>query len=149
MKQFEFSLERIRNYKMQMLEKEKKTLASLKLKRDEIAQKICSMENFRDENTLQVQQKQIEGVSMSELVSLNFLIDNTRKQIQVLQLELYRAEELVEAQRKVVIAIYQEKTGMDKLEEKQAEEYRLLEAKTVEGEIMQAISNSMARKDTA
>ena len=78
MRQFEFSLERIRNYKMQMLEKEKKTLASLKLKRDEIAQKICSMEKFRDEKTLQVQQKQIEGVSMSELVSLNFLIDNTR-----------------------------------------------------------------------
>ena len=149
MKQFEFSLERIRNYKMQMLEKEKKTLASLKLKRDEIAQKICSMENFRDEKTLQVQQKQIEGVSMSELVSLNFLIDNTRKQIQVLQLELYRAEELVEAQRKVVIAIYQEKTGMDKLEEKQTEEYRLLEAKTNEGEIMQAIANTMVRKSSA
>ena len=39
------------------------------------------------------------------------------------------------------IAIYQEKTGMDKLEEKQTEEYRLLEAKTLEGELMQAITN--------
>ena len=149
MKQFEFSLERIRNYKMQMLEKEKKTLASLKLKRDEIAQKIYSMEKFRDEKTLQVQQKQIEGVSMRELVSLNYLIESTRKQIQVLQVELYKAEEIVEAQRKIVLSIYQEKTGMDKLEEKQTEEYRLLEAKAAESEIMQAISNTMMRKTSA
>ena len=149
MKQFEFSLERIRNYKMQVLEKEKKTLAGLKLKRDEIAEKIVSMEKFRDEKTSQVQQKQIEGVSMRELVSLNYLIDNTRKQIQVLQIELYKAEEIVEAQRKVVLSIYQEKTGMDKLEEKQTEEYRLLEAKAFESEIMQAITNTMMRKSPA
>ena len=149
MKQFEFSLERIRNYKMQVLEKEKKILAGLKLKRDEIAEKIVSMEKFRDEKTSQVQQKQIEGVSMRELVSLNYLIDNTRKQIQVLQIELYKAEEIVEAQRKVVLSIYQEKTGMDKLEEKQTEEYRLLEAKAFESEIMQAITNTMMRKSPA
>ena len=146
MKQFEFSLERIRNYKVQVLEKEKKTLGFLKLRRDEIAEKICLMESFRDEKTMQVQQKQIEGVSMRELVSLNYLIESTRKQIQVLQIELCKAEEIVEAQRKIVLSIYQEKTGMDKLEEKQTEEYRLLEAKAVESEIMQAISNTMMRK---
>ena len=149
MKQFEFSLERIRNYKIQVLEKEKKTLGNLKLKRDEIADRICSMEKFRDEKTSQIQQKQIEGVSMGELVSLNYLIDNTRKQIQVLQIELLKAEEIVEAQRKVVLSIYQEKTGMDKLEEKQTEEYRLLEAKAFESEIMQAITNTMMRKSPA
>ena len=62
MKQFEFSLERIRNYKMQMLEKEKKTLASLKLKRDEIAQKIYSMEKFRDE----IRQKEDEYIEIKQ-----------------------------------------------------------------------------------
>ena len=149
MKQFEFSLERIRNYKVQMLEKEKKTLGFLKLRRDEIAEKICSMESFRDEKTLQVQQKQIEGVSMRELVPLNYLVESTRKQIQVLQIELRKAEEIVEAQRKIVLSIYQEKTGMDKLEEKQMEEYRLLEARTFENDIMQVISNTMMRKNPA
>ena len=149
MKKFEFSLEQIRNYKIQILDKEKKTLGSLKRRRDEIAEKICSMERFRDEKTAQVQQKQIEGVSLGELLSLSFLIENTRKQIEVLQIELCKAEELVEAQRKIVLAIYQEKTGMDKLEEKQTEEYRLLEAKAIEGEVMQAIANNMMRKSTA
>ncbi len=149
MKPFEFSLERIRNYKVQVLDKEKKTLSNLKRRRDEIAEKISSLEKFRNEKNAEVLQKQIEGVSMSELVSLNFLIENTRKQIEVLLIELHKADEVVEAQRKIVLSIYQEKTGMDKLEEKQAEEYRLLEAKASESEIMQAISNNMARKSTA
>lgn len=149
MKSFEFSLERIRNYKIQVLDKEKKTLGNHKRRRDEISEKICALEKFRDEKTNQVLQKQLEGVSMGELLSLNYLIENTRKQIALLQIELYKAEEIIEAQRKIVLAIYQEKTGMDKLEEKQTEEYRLLEAKTVEGEIMQAIANTMARKSSA
>lgn len=149
MKQFTFTLERLRNYKMQILDKEKKILGNLSRKRDDIAEKIRTLEAFKDQQTALVLQKQIDGVSMGELMSLNYLIESTRQQIEALQIELNRAEEIVEAQRKVVISIYQEKTGMDKLEEKQAEEYRLLEAKVLESEIMQAITNNMARKTSA
>ena len=148
MKSFEFSLERIRNYKTQILEKEKKVLSILIRKRDEIIEKIDSIENFRTEKLAQVAEKQSEGVSMGEILSLSFLIENSRKQIEALYIELQKAEEVIEAQREVVIAIYQDKTGMDKLEEKQVEEYRLLEAKDVESEIMQVISNQMARRST-
>ncbi|PKM74462.1 MAG: hypothetical protein CVU91_00925 [Firmicutes bacterium HGW-Firmicutes-16] len=149
MKQYEFSLERIRNYKIQILDKEKKILGNLNRRRDDIAEKIRYLEKFGDEKTEQVQLKQIEGVSMMELSSLNYLIESTRKQVETLLIELERAEEIAEAQRKVVISIYQEKTGMDKLEEKQIEEYRLLEAKALESEVMQGINNKMARKITA
>ena len=149
MKAFEFSLERIRNYKIQVLDKEKKILGNLKRRRDEIAEKIYALEKFVEEKKAQMQVKQIEGVSMSELASMNFLIESSRKQIEVLQIELRKADEVVEAQRKIVLSVYQEKTGMDKLEEKQAEEYRLLEAKATESEIMQAIANTMARKNPA
>jgi len=148
LKSFEFSLERIRNYKTQILEKEKKVLSILIRKRDEIIEKIDSIENFRTEKLAQVAEKQSEGVSMGEILSLSFLIENSRKQIEALYIELQKAEEVIEAQREVVIAIYQDKTGMDKLEEKQVEEYRLLEAKDVESEIMQVISNQMARRST-
>lgn len=149
MKSYEFSLDRVRNYKVQVLDKEKKTLANLKRKRDEIAGKIQALKLFRDEKTGEMIKKQTEGVSIAELTSLNYLIESTRKQIEALNIELRKADDVVEAQRKIVIAVYQEKTGMDKLEEKQVEEYRLLEAKAAESEIMQAINNEMARKDPA
>ena len=149
MTRYEFSLERIRGYKIQILDKEKKILGNLNRRRDDIAEKIRSMEKFMEEKTEEVSFKQAEGVSMMELVSLNYLIESTRKQIEALQIELERAEEIAEAQRKIVLSIYQEKTGMDKLEEKQLEEYRLLEARALESEVMQGINNSMARKVTA
>ncbi|MFB0921273.1 MAG: flagellar FliJ family protein [Oscillospiraceae bacterium] len=149
MKQYEFSLERIRSYKMQILDKEKKILGNLNRRRDDIAEKIRVLDKFVKEKNAEMSLKQAEGVSMMELVSLNYLIENTRKQIEALQIELERAEEIAEAQRKVVLSIYQEKTGMDKLEEKQLEEYRLLEARALESEVMQGINNSMARKVTA
>ena len=149
MKQFEFSLERIRNYKVQILDKEKKILGNLNRKRDDIAERICTLEKFKEEQTEKVSNKQSEGVSMMELVSLNYLIESTRKQLEALQIELERAEEIAEAQRNIVLSIYQEKTGMDKLEEKQIEEDRLLEAKALESEVMQGINNSMAKRITA
>lgn len=149
MKQFQFSLERIRNYKIQVLDKEKKILGNLNKKRDDIAERIRSLEKFKEEQTEKLINRQSDGVSMMELSSLNYLIESTRKQLEALQIELERAEEIAEAQRKIVLSIYQEKTGMDKLEEKQIEEYRLLEAKALESEVMQGINNSMAKRITA
>jgi len=143
---FKFSLNRVRNYKSQVLDKEKKVLGTLQRKRDEILEKVETLEKYRDDKIAELSFKQQKGATMSELLSFNYLIENARLQIQAALLELYKAEEEVEAQRQVVITVYQEKTGMDKLEEKQVEEYRLLEAKSAENEIMQVISNRMADK---
>ncbi|NLT64566.1 MAG: flagellar export protein FliJ [Clostridiales bacterium] len=146
MEAFKFSLNRVRNYKSQVLDKEKKVLGTLQRKRDEILEKVETLEKYRDDKIAELSFKQQKGATMSELLSFNYLIENARLQIQAALLELYKAEEEVEAQRQVVITVYQEKTGMDKLEEKQVEEYRLLEAKSAENEIMQVISNRMADK---
>jgi len=143
---FKFSLNRIRNYKSQVLDKEKKVLGILQRKREEIIDKIKSLERYRDDKIDELSLKQQKGASMSELSSYNYLIENARVQIRAALIELQRTEEEIEAQRQVVISVYQEKTGMDKLEEKQAEEYRMLEAKNKENEIMQVISNRMADK---
>ena len=143
MKAFHFSLDRIRNFKSQILDKEKKVLGALIKKRDDILLKIDEIERHRLALSQEAENKQSMGVSISELTSYNYLIENARKQIELLTIQLNKAEEELEAQRQVVLAIYQEKTGMDKLEERQVEEYRLLEAKDTENEIMQAISNKL------
>ncbi|MEG0941368.1 MAG: flagellar FliJ family protein [Oscillospiraceae bacterium] len=146
MKSFEFSLNRIRNYKSQVLDKEKKTLGLLQRKRDEILEKIDNNTDYRLDKAAELSKKQCEGLSMTEISAYNYLIENARLQAELLQVQLLRAEEEFEAQRQIVLGVYQEKTGMDKLEEKQAEEYRLLEAKATENEIMQVVSTQMADK---
>lgn len=144
MKSFVFSLDRVRSYKSQILDKEKKVLAVLLKKRDDLILKISEMERFQAEKANEAAERQRVGISMSELASYSYLIENARLQIKLLNEELLKAEAAAEAQRKVVVEIYQEKTGMDKLEEKQLEEHRFLEAKENEGEIMQVISNKLA-----
>lgn len=146
LKSFEFSLNRIRNYKSQVLDKEKKTLGLLQRKRDEILEKIDNNTDYRLDKAAELSKKQCEGLSMTEISAYNYLIENARLQAELLQVQLLRAEEEFEAQRQIVLGVYQEKTGMDKLEEKQAEEYRLLEAKATENEIMQVVSTQMADK---
>lgn len=144
MKAFHFSLDRVREFKSQILDKEKKTLGVLLKNRDDILLKIAEIEQRRLALSREAENKQIEGISAIELNSYNYLLENARTQLEMLNIQLNKAEEELEAQRQVVLAIYQEKTGMDKLEERQLEEYRLLEAKENENDIMQVISNKMA-----
>ena len=144
MKAFRFSLDRVREFKSQILDKEKKTLGVLLKNRDDILLKIAEIEQRRLALYREAENKQIEGISAIELNSYNYLLENARTQLEMLNIQLNKAEEELEAQRQVVLAIYQEKTGMDKLEERQLEEYRLLEAKQNENDIMQVISNKMA-----
>ena len=146
MKSFHFKLDRVRNYKTQVLDKEKKVLGVLQRKRTEIIMKINETENFKAETAAKAQEKQAKGISVVEMNSYSYLIENARQQIKLLYEQLKKAEEEIEVQRKVVVAIYQEKTGMDKLEEKLYEEYLLLEAKEQENEVMQVISNKLADK---
>ena len=144
MKAFRFSLDRVREFKSQILDKEKKTLGVLLKNRDDILLKIAEIEQRRLALSREAENKQTEGISAIELNSYNYLLENARTQLEMLNIQLNKAEEELEAQRQVVLAIYQEKTGMDKLEERQLEEYRLLEAKENENDIMQVISNKMA-----
>ncbi|NLH00551.1 MAG: flagellar export protein FliJ [Clostridiales bacterium] len=146
MEAFKFSLNRVRNYKGQVLDKEKKALGTLLRRRDEILERINALEKYRDEKISELNGKQQTGAAMSELSSLSYLIENARLQIKAAMIELYKAEEEIEAQREIVVSVYQEKTGMDKLEEKQAEEYRLLEAKAAENELMQVFSTKLSDK---
>ena len=144
MKAFHFSLDRVRGFKSQILDKEKKVLGVLVKNRDEILSKIDEIEQHRLALSREAENKQSEGVSISVLTSYNYLIENARKQLELLAVQLEKAEEELEAQRQVVLTVYQEKTGMDKLEERQVEEYQLLAAKDTENEIMQVISNKLA-----
>lgn len=144
MEAFRFSLNRVRNYKSQMLDREKKILGALQHQRDEILDQISALERYRAGKAAELVEKQQTGAAMLELKQLDLYIESARNQIKAAREELKKAEAAVEEQRQVVLSIYQEKTGMDKLEEKQAEEYRVLLAKANENELMQVISNKLA-----
>ena len=146
MKSFQFSLARMRSYKEQVLEKEKTTLRHLQAEKAKIETEIENLENHRKTREQEFKESK-NGLMASELMLYKFYAENTRLQLNNLYEELRRAEARVEAQIKVVVAASQEVSGLDKLEEKQLEEYRYLEAKELQEEILEMVAKKSTEEE--
>jgi len=129
MKSFTFSLERMREYRNQVLDTEKNILMVLHKRLFEIEENIRLCEIFRRQKQEEIRGKQLQGSTMRELEECKFYLENTRKQLEALEEERIQAALEVERQRKVVLKASQDVTSLDKLEERQLEEYHFLEAR--------------------
>lgn len=123
MKRFTFSLERMRGYKTQLLEREKNTLRQLQRVRFEIEEHITLLEAEFQQVNRDLQADVQKGMAVSKLRLYNFQMENIRSQIAALRWDLAAAQKEVEAQLAVVVTASQEVSGLDRLEEKQREEY--------------------------
>lgn len=146
MKPFVFSLERMRTYKEQVLTKEKGVLSKLRRRQDEIEAEIAALLRYREEAAHAFNRKQSTGVSAMDLSAHNFLMENTRRQLEQLRQDLLKAEEDVERQMKVVLAASQEVSSLDKLEEKKLDEYHYMQSKAEELEISELINVGLSRE---
>lgn len=146
MKPFTFSLERMRDYKTQLLSTEKATLALLRKEKDTITGDIAALEDYRGREYENFLEKQRNGVTAADLTAHNFIMTNTRRQQEDLAVRLAEVKEKVAAQLKVVVAISQELNGLDKLEEKQREEYRIEAGRANEREVAEHISIRLAHR---
>ena len=137
----------MRSYKEQVLEKEKTTLRQLQAEKTKIETDIENLENHRNAREQEFKESK-NGLMASDLMLYKFYSENTRLQLNNLYEELKRAEARVEAQIKVVVAASQEVSGLDKLEEKQLEEYRYLEAKELQEEILEMVAKKSAEEES-
>lgn len=148
MKKFKFSLERMREYKNQILDREKGVLKALQQKKNEIDLKLQEVEQFRQEKSQELLEKQMRGIAKQEMDIYNLYIENARLQIKQLQAEQRIAETEVERQLQVVITASQEVSGLDRLEEKQLAAYKHTVAKAEEQTIEELmISGGFRRFD--
>lgn len=150
MKNFVFSLERMRSYKEQVLDREKNNLARLRQHRDSIERQITDLHSYREQKNNELHERQRKGMNALELNEFKFYLDNTRNQLKGLSKELSVAEREVERQLQIVINASREVAGLDKLEEKQLEEYRVLETQDNNLQIQEyVISNIVRKRDIA
>lgn len=140
MKSFHFPLQRIRDYKEQLLDKEKATLVQLQRERDQLAARLYHTDQYIAEKQQELQDRQTTGITVSDARSLRYLIEAAQAQRAELEHQLKLAIYAVEQQLKVVIALSQDISGMDKLRDKQLEEYQQLAAKEAQEEILEHIA---------
>ena len=143
MKKFEFSLRHMRDYRERLLDEEKGTLQRRKAERDQIENDIARLEGDFAALSRKMQEKAEKGTTVIELRKLSAQMDNVRLQIQDLEKALVKAEQRVEKQMQVVVEANKEVTKLDKLEEKQLEEYRRQVNKAEEDRIDEFVSQAL------
>jgi len=145
MKKFELSLRHMRDYRDRLLDEEKGTLQRRKAERDQIENDIARLEGDFAALSRKMQEKAEKGTTVIELRKLSAQMDNVRLQIQDLEKALVKAEQRVEKQMDVVVEANKEVTKLDKLEEKQREEYRHQVSKAEEDRIDEFVSQNLTR----
>lgn len=145
MKKFEFTLNKMRDYKRQILEREKGYLLSLYAEYHQLEQRYKDLsEEFIDichssDNDMK------KGISVREIHIYEMKKDAVRQEQKQIQIQERVIESSIEKQRKVVVRISQEVSGLDKLEEKQLQEYTYLCDKEREQIIEEFISFKLTK----
>ncbi len=135
----------MRSFKSQLLDEEINLLLNLRMQREQIAEKIALLEQFRMEKDAELLQREQGGVQAAHLNGLYFYLQNASRQIRQLEIEREEADRAVERQLQVVVAASQEVMGLNKLEEKQRQAYRYQASKEIEREIAEYVTGQLNR----
>lgn len=148
MKKFVFTMQKMRDYKKQILESEKNKLMTLRKEQYTMENRISEL----DENMLSLGKRQTEamlaGTKSSDLILFNMQKDGIRREKIQLSYQLNILLMTIERQRKAVVKISQEVSGLDKLEEQQREEYNKLAAKESQNAIEEFLSFKLSAQKT-
>lgn len=143
MKKFVFSMQKMRDYKKQILESEKNNLMALRREKNELEEKMEQLENIMEELRKSSNDEIAKGTTASRLMFYSMQMDGVKRDQTQTTYQINFAEMKIEKQRRKVVNLSQELSGLDKLEEQQREEYRKLEAKENETAIEEFLSFKM------
>lgn len=149
MKKFEFSLKKMLSYKEQIQDLEKNKLAQLSLKKNKLEDLIESLKQETINLSAQMLKVTQGGTSEAEIRNFSFQLQNNRLYLKQLANELLLAAYAVEEQLKVVLLATQEVEGLEKLKEKQYEEYLYADTKAQELIVSEFISSKLARESNS
>ncbi|MGN0674127.1 MAG: flagellar FliJ family protein [Oscillospiraceae bacterium] len=142
MKRFEFSLNKLKGYKQQVLDREKNDLAHLRRQQQQyIDEKNALEEKLRRSND-EFCEKSAQGMTIMQVTTFKGYHHSLSKQIKELELSIENMEVKVQRQLGVVIEATKEVSSLEKLEDKQLEEYNFKAAKAEEQFISEYVMNS-------
>ncbi len=142
MKRFEFSLEKMLDYKNQVLMDEKNRLAELRQKLDRLTQTLNALREEYARCNDDLNEKTRKGLVPQEISLrksyLNSLNDRIKMQAQQVKLAQIRVND----QMMVVVKVSQDISTLEKLREHQYEEYLLEESKETQLLIEEFVANA-------
>lgn len=145
MKKFEFSLGKLLSYKRQLLKKEKDELARLRVEQQRA---IDEGERLKllviDANKDFILQSE-KGMMPQQIILAKGYINSMTERVRILIKTIAIMETNIDKQLKIVVEATKEVSSIEKLEEKQFEEYKIMVQKSEELFIEEFVSNAAAR----
>jgi len=149
MKKFEFSLAKLQNYKEQILESEKNNLGILRKELNDLQFRLEELIRLVDMKSDELAYIMLRGVTMSDLAARKRYITVKQQEGHEVRRAIMFKEAEVESQLQVVVEATKEVNTLEKLEERQFEEYRYEESKREEQFIEEFVSNQRVREQFA
>ncbi len=143
MKKFVFSMQKMRDYKKQILESEKNVLLGLRREKNVLEEKMTQLYETMDKLRHDSNEEVAKGTTAAKLMFYSMQMDGVKREQTQTKYQINLADMKIEKQRRNVVKLSQELSGLDKLEEQQLEEYRRLEAKENQTSIEEFLSFKM------
>lgn len=145
MKKFKFTLDKLLDYKGQILDKEKNDLAALNVARAEAIELCEGLEAELRRNQDEFNRKAAEGISPMDMMMFTNYHNVLRRRIEDTKKEIEALEKQIEQQLIVVTEASKDVKSLEKLEEKQLEDYRFKVQKSEESFIEEYVNAAAVR----
>lgn len=146
MKRFNFTLGKLLDYKGQVLSKEKNDLASLRADRVRVEDEIAELKSKLAESGGEYAEKAAAGMCVNDILMFKNFHTALIRQIQDKEKELAKLDKDIAAQLSAVVEASKDVSSLEKLKDKQFEEYKFNAAKSEEQFIEEYVSVSSFRK---
>lgn len=146
MKKFQFSLDHVRDYRDRLLDEETGKLQRLRAEQTRIEQLIAQLEADFAQVSKAMRDAQAEGITALEQRGFSLQLESIRMQTHELTDLLKGVQDQVEQQTQIVVAANQEVSKLDKLKDRQYEDWQASVRKAEEERIEELVSQNYIRK---
>ena len=146
MKKFQFSLDHVRDYRDRLLDEETGKLQRLRAEQTRIEQLIAQLEADFAQVSQAMRDAQAEGITALEQRGFSLQLESIRMQTHELTDLLKGVQDQVEQQTQIVVAAKQEVSKLDKLKDRQYEDWQTSVRKAEEERIEELVSQNYIRK---
>ncbi|MCL1831797.1 MAG: flagellar export protein FliJ [Oscillospiraceae bacterium] len=146
MKKFQFSMEKLQNYKEQILESEKNSLGILRKELNTLTRQLDDNIKLINMKSDELEYSMLKTITPADFAARKRFITFKQQEGHEFRRLIALKQAEVEQQLQVVIEATQEVNTLDKLEERQLEEHRYAEMKEEELFIEEFVSGEQFRR---
>jgi len=143
MKRFEFSLQKVLDFKNQTLDALMGELGEMRLRLTKMEEKIEQLERHYADLGAELREKYAAGVAVSEVASIRVFQDSLNSQIKALIKKKLDMLRLIALKQQQIIEVKSSVSGLEKLKEKQLSDYNRRVQKSEEAFIDELVSHAM------